>query len=415
MNGINTTLRVALIASVLAGGRVRAQDEMRVWKSQEGRELKAAMLELKGTELTLRLENGAVSKVALSRLSADDQIFAKQAATNPIMAATVPAAAKVPAVPLVWPSVVVVNPKALDIAVGKQNAVSREYQYNSGSFLYIAKAPLTGTVMKDVAVDFELAWQFMAQLPWGWQPRPKDGGTFKVYLTETLQDFIDLGGNDTSGGGSKDDYVFTKFSELGLKKVGPRYAFDAREKNEGSVMGLTIRLLIGDMRSLLEPWSSIGLEEFTRKVAYHKGTIKLSRLETSLKAAIAGESRTKPDLKRMMEYLHMPLKEQRGDVKQIRVENYFDGMMLVYYFGFLDGDGKGARLHQYYRAAAQESLAWREFRETNGKTPRPRPAGVGSYPEWAAELMKIVLAGRSDPQIAAEMVAKFKAMGIKID
>lgn len=299
---------------------------MRVWKSQEGREIKAALLELKGAELTLRLENGAVSKVALSRLSADDQVFARQAA------APLPGVASAPAVPLAWPPTVAVNPKALDIVVGKQDTANREFHYASGSFHYIAKAPLSGTVMKDVAVDFELARQFVAQLPWGWMPRPKEG-----------------------------------------------------------------------------------MEDFTRKVAYHKGTLKLSKLETSLKAAMAAESRTKPDVKRMIEHLHTPWKGLRNDVKQMRVENYLDGMMLVYYFGFLDGDGKGTRLHEYYRAAAQESLAWRAFREGNGKAARPRSTGTGSYPEWAAELMKIVIAGRTDQQIAGEMVAKFKAMGIKIE
>ncbi|MDB6120230.1 MAG: hypothetical protein JWO08_4011, partial [Verrucomicrobiaceae bacterium] len=58
---------------------------------------------------------------------------------------------------------------------------------------------------------------------------------------------------------------------------------------------------------------------------------------------------------------------------------------------------------------------WRAFRESNGKTPRPRPTGTGSYQEWADELMKILVADRTDDQLKSEMVAKFKAMGIKIE
>ena len=373
-------------------------------------------MEVNGAEVTLKMETGVISKVPLATHALSDQAYVKQRASKPAIAgAPSSGASKTAGAALAWPAAVTINPKALDITVGEQNAAKREYVYESGSFRYIAKAPLTGTVMKDVAGDFELASQFVRQLPWGWVPKPKDGGNFKVYLTETLQDFTDLGGNDTSGGGSKDDYVFVKMAGLGLKKVGPRYAFDARERSEGEVMGLTMHLLLGDMRSLLEPWSSIGLEEFIRKVAYHKGALRLSRLDAALKEKIVAENRTKPDLERMIRLLHMPYKEQRNDVKQIRVENYFDAMMLVYFFGFMDGDGKGSRLHEYYRAAAQESLGWRAVRESNGQTPRPRPAGAGSYPEWSAELMKIVIADRTDEQLRTEMAARFKAIGVKVD
>ncbi|MDB6138614.1 MAG: hypothetical protein JWO94_1686, partial [Verrucomicrobiaceae bacterium] len=55
------------------------------------------------------------------------------------------------------------------------------------------------------------------------------------------------------------------------------------------------------------------------------------------------------------------------------------------------------------------------LRESDGKTPRPRPSGMGSYPEWSEELEKIVVGDRTDEQLGAEMAAKFKAIGVKID
>ena len=414
----NGSLSIGLMLLIIAlphAGKAQAAEASRVWKNQQGRELKASLVDVRGAEVWLKLDNGITSKVQLASLSPADQAYATHWSQKPAGKAAGATNQTAAGPALVWPAAVTIDPKALEIIVGEQNAAKREYEYRSGSFRYVAKAPLTGTVMKDVAGDFELASEFVRQLPWGWVPKPKDGGSFKVYLTETNQDFIDLGGNDTSGGGAKDDYVFLKFSSLGLKKVGPRYAFDARGRSEGEVMGLTMQLLIGDMRNLLEPWSAVGLDEFIRKMAYHKGALRLSRLDPALKETIVAETRTKPDLKRMLAYLHMPYKEQRNDVKQIRVENHFDGMMLVYFFGFLDGDGKGSRLHEYYTAVAQESLGWRALRESNGKTPRPRPAGAGSYPEWSAELMKIVVADRTDEQLRSEMAAKFKAIGVKVE
>ncbi len=415
-NGLREALGAVLVASLFSGSLVQAQDEMRVWKNQEGREIKAVLVAVNGPELTLRVDNGMVHKVPLSSLSPSDQAFAKSAGVSPTKPASSPPGSTRPALgALEWPTSVTVNPKELDIKVGWQDAAKREFQYKSGSFLYIAKAPLAASVMKDVALDFELAQQLVRQLPWGWAPRPKDGSNFKVYLTETLDDFVALGGNDTSGGGSKDDYVFLKFSELGLKQVGPRYAFDARARSEGEVMGMTMQLLTGEMRNLLEPWSAFGFEEFIRKVAYHNGTVRFAHLDATLKQKVAAETRTKPDVKRMIACLHMPYKDLRTDVKQIRVENRFDAMMLVYFFGFLDGDGKGTRLLQYYRSIAQESLDWRDFRDSNGTSPRPRPAREGSFPEWSADHMKVIIAGRTDAQLQAEMTAKFKAIGVKVD
>ncbi|MDB6074385.1 MAG: hypothetical protein JWO89_2025, partial [Verrucomicrobiaceae bacterium] len=188
-NGWRSALGAAVILSACTGGEIEAQDSLRVWKNLQGREIKATLVSVSGGEVQLKLENGALSKVLMATLSIPDQTFVRQSMGNG--AAT---AVKSPApVSLAWPAAITINPKAFDITTGEQNAAKREYVYNSGSFRYIAKAPLSGTVMREVAADFELARQFMVQLPWGWLPQPKDGGNYKVYLTETLQDFIDLG------------------------------------------------------------------------------------------------------------------------------------------------------------------------------------------------------------------------------
>jgi hypothetical protein len=99
-------------------------------------------------------------------------------------------------------------------------------------------------------------------------------------------------------------------------------------------------------------------------------------------------------------------------VKQIRVQNYFNGMLLVYYFGFLDGSNAG--LHQYFREVAQEAMAWRAYRETNGKSGRPEDRSKSSE-DIALAFQEKLLAGRDITKLAAEMAAKFKAIGIKFD
>jgi hypothetical protein len=88
-----------------------------------------------------------------------------------------------------------------------------------------------------------------------------------------------------------------------------------------------------------------------------------------------------------------------------------DGMLLVYFFGYLDDDGKGTRFHRYFRTLAQEALTRRAYNES-GRKGTPPPAGT--YAERAAELNKIVLADRTDAQLREQIITKFKGVGIKL-
>ena len=79
-------------------------------------------------------------------------------------------------------------------------------------------------------------------------------------------------------------------------------------------------------------------------------------------------------------------------------------------------DGTGARLHRYYQAMAQDAMAFRNYREARkaGDNSVPHPKPNTSYPEWAASLNTHVIDGRSDEQLRTEIVAKYKAIGIKM-
>jgi hypothetical protein len=413
-----SALPLAVLFCLNTLSALHAEEEAsRVWTNQQGRAIQAKLFAVTKDGVVLQMEGGARSTVSLATLSQPDQLYVQQWSKKTggeVVAVPTPVAPV--SSELTWPPVVGVNPKATTITVGELNAGERKFHYQSGSFRFVANAALTGTVMKEIATDFELVRALMVQLPWGWQPKPKEGTHFLVYLTETDQDYIALGGNDQSSGGSKDDYVFSKFSAIGLKKVGAHYGYDAREKTEGEVVGLTSRLLLLDSRNLTYPWAALGLEELLCRVAYHNGTFKFKGLQSELKTRIEELVRNgvELDLTRLITFLHMPWKEMRSDVQLIRRQNFCDGLLLVYYFGFLEGGGLGTHLHQYYRDISQESLGWRAFRETAGKSARPRaPDEAGGYPIWALEHLDKLLAGRTDGQLRADIVAKFRSINLK--
>ncbi len=393
------------LATVVAGALLAlqiamAQEEaLRTWTNLEGRTVRASLVEVNEPHVILQLENGAKSSVPISSLSAADQTFLKTAS------AAAPAAPAAPAADLQWPGVINVKPRDLEITVGKQDSGARRYHYNSGSFEFISTAPLANAVVREVAADFELVREAIRQLPWNWAPQPREGPFFRIFMAETFEDYVALGGGDNRGT-IKDGNGITRFDSIGLKKVAQRYAFDRREKSDGELVTLVTQLFTADMRGYLLPWSYNGLTHFLRDVAYQNGKMSFQGLESSMKRMLKDRERYKFEADRLMAYLQMDWDERRSEADIIRHRNITDGMLLFYYFGYMDGDGTGAGLHAYYQEVAKAALAYRS-RDPN----RSRdPAAV----QRKAYLDRL-LAGRSMDELKAEIIAKYRAFGIKFE
>jgi hypothetical protein len=393
----------------------QSQSGPRIWTDQTGRKVNAQLIEVQGSSVVILLENKTQATVPLARFSAADQAFVQQwVKSGPPPTAAASSVMK-------WPPSVEVDPKSLDITNGEQNEAARSFVYRSGYFQFTSNAPLTGTIMREIAGDFELVRQLFFKLPWGWKSKPEGGGQFFLAnLYETDKDFIAAGGDDQSSGWSKDGLIFTKFSSLGLKKVGARYARDTNLDREGEMIALITRLVMGEMRDLTLPWSALGLESFLEDAAYRNGSFQLDKRERGLKKLIT--ERTSPDVtlnvNQMIELLHQRWSENRGnEVLDIRRRNYLHGAMLIYYFGYLEGKGDGARLHSYFEAVAHDATLWRNYSEArkagdnSARNPRPNT----KFEDWALDISnKHIIGERSDAQFREDMIAKFKAIGIKL-
>lgn len=394
------------ISSVSA--QAQTSPSLRSWVDQQGRSIKASLVKVDGPNVVLQLENGSTATVPLARFSAGDQAFAKQQGAG----GSSTSASK----GLEWPALVSVNKKDLEITTGEQDATNRQFVYESGSFQFISQAQLTGTVMRDIASDFELTSTLFKQLPWGWEPKPRDNKKyFLAKLFETEKDYIAGGGAENSSGSSKDDYVITKFSTLGLKKVGERYAFDAKlKKDGGDMVALIARLLMTDMRGLCEPWSAVGMEQLLQHVAYRNGSFAFTTPERALKIWLeqrrSGGYQSSVD--RLITVLKTDWSGPQSTTVTERIQNNMDYVLLVYFFGFLDDDGKGARLHHYFSAISKDGMAFRSYNAAGRKGP---PPWTGSFSEHAAELnSKIIIGDRPDDKLKELIATKFKSIGIKL-
>ncbi len=395
--------RAAVTAVVLCAVQIipAQEGELRTWTNLEGRTVRASLIDANATHVRLQLENGSQSAVAISTLSADDQAFLKvtggKTAAQPLAAPNGGG--------LQWPGVINVKPRELEITIGKQDDAARRYHYNSGSFEFISTAPLTNAVVREVAADFELVRETFRQLPWNWTPQPREGPFFRIYMAETFEDYIAFGGGDNRGA-IKDGNGITKFDSIGLKKVAQRYAFDRREKRDGELVTLVTQLFTADMLGYMTPWSYNGLTHFLRDVAYQNGKLSFQGLESSMKRMLKERERYKFEADRLMAYLQSDWNQRSSDADLVRHREITDGMLLFYFFGYMDGDGTGAGLHAYFKDVAKAGHAY-VTRDPN----RSRDSSTVQRKTYQDRL----LAGRSMDQLKAEIVAKYRAFGIKFE
>jgi hypothetical protein len=231
-------------------------------------------------------------------------------------------------------------------------------------------------------------------------------------MAETDEDYIALGGKAENASEMVNDSCLIRFRALGLKKVGLRYQYDSREKEPGRVTSIVAYAMLNDVGGWLQSWTHLGMTNFLRFVAYqNNGTIRFSELGSAVRKAVkdaAENNNVHPDLNRMLQYMR-PSKVPRGRDNHSRFQQQMDGFLLVYYFGFLDGDGSGAALHQYYR-----NIFARSKRSGSPDAAAAMLAGSGMERATPEEMLQQIFAGRDDAALGAEMKEKFKSIGIRL-
>lgn len=414
-------MRIKLLhVLLLLVGWVHAQQAPfppRVWTNNKGRTVEAAFVDFSGLNVVIQLKDGARSSVPLATLSDADQKYLDQVrATAKVEGLNAAAPVKSgPSAPA-WPTdVLTSNPKFVVVTEGLQDAAARRFHYTVGSFEFVSTAPLGKTVMAEVASDFLITEQFFKIQCWDWSPKPRNKERFLIYLAETKEDYIEIGGSDNSASDMLDDgSCVIGFDPLGLKKVGQRYQFDARAKIEGRITNVVAQVMLWDgVGGWLEHWTYQGMAHLLRFVAYQNdGSVRCQDLLPSFRKALPGmleHYKTTPNLERMLKYLRTPRSELRGDVLQFRRDQQVDSLMLVFYFGFLDGDGSGKRLHEFYQSIfararkTNDAAAAKKLLEERGQ--------VSATPQ---QLHEWLIDGRDDQALGKEMIEKFKLVGVKL-
>ncbi len=389
---------------------------------------------MKDDSVLLKLVNGQTVPFPLTRLSADDQAFAKTQAGGggaATPAATAAATAnRQPVEKRTWPGNVVVPARSIEIAVTSENPEARKYIYQSEAFEFSSQAKLAGSVMKEVARTFESTKSLIEALPWGVLCKPPEGRPrFIAALYETRADYVAAGGPEMSGGVySSGDKIFKiPFQSLGMEKRGQTYFKDDNYSNGTLVHEITHQLM-DDYLGFLPKWVIEGTAEYTEMLPYKSGTFRADSHKSGVKEDVdqwqqqEGFSLDLGKLESLMTMNRDQWDAECATATKMR-DMYHRSQLLVYYFCHLDGDKKGVRFIKFMDAIYAQVAELRAFfadprvkRLEGGRFSYPKDFPPPDMKSESAPFknLGILVEERGYEKIAAEIINGYKSIGVKI-
>ncbi len=435
MKPANHSLFIAAV--FLAFGALAQDAAIRPWKDVQGRVIQAAFISATADSVTVKMADGKEHQIPLTRLSAEDQAFVKNlvpAAPSSSQGAT-PAVSssslnRLPIEKRTWPENVVVPTKSIEIQIIEESPAARKCIYRSEGFEFTSQAKLAGSVMKEVARTFEATKTLVSSLPWGVVCQPPEGfERYQAALYETRNDYTAAGGPANSGGVymSGDKIFRVPFPSIGLKLLGKTYAKDENYDGGTLIHEITHQVMDAYL-TFLPVWVIEGTAEYTEMLPYNAGKFRADAHKTSIRDHIKEMEKRgyAIDIGNLETHMKMNRATWSGiadSSNKSMGELYFRSVLLVYYFCHLDGDKTGARFIKFMDAVYGETEALRTF----FKDPRVKsfPDGRFSYPtsfpppDMKGETapfkhLTLLLNDRSYSQIAQEIIAAYKDIGVKV-
>jgi hypothetical protein len=387
-------------------------DNYRVWKSADGKTVEAAFIALEGESVKIKGKNGAVFSVPLTRLSPEDQTWARSQAApaasttaNPATTADSPPAEKT------WPRSVGLDDKP-EVTVVKEDAATKEFIYRSPHYEFICDSRLGANVVREFGRMFEATYLLNCKLPLDLKPKPEPlREFFQAKLFTNEDDYMKDGGLPGSAGiyMRSDKALKVPLSSLGVKMVGSRVTLDkAGDDDNATLIHEITHQMMNHWLRHLPTWFTEGSAEYTEILEYNaSGRFTLSGLRGRLKdyAQQANYWQTGPmkmlDLKELMEIesdawaaaLERPVKIPDVTGATQAGQNYGSAGLLTYYFYHVDGKGDAANI-----------IAWLRDIEAGGREV-----------DEPALTKKHLLRERTYEQLAADVKKGLKKEGIDVE
>lgn len=410
----------SLAALTLASGLASAAESPRKWTDATGRSFEGTYVSSTPTKVTIRRADGKVFDVERAKLSPDDAAYIEAAAKNPETPAPAATTGPATAVPkfapgdyrahmllgydgskpnfdVPWPTDTGTD-KEPEITTIEENAEKKLFIYESPHFRFQSNVVLRPSLLSKVAMMFEATFQTHHDVPLNnRRTRSAKAPKLKAFLFETLAEYHAAGGPSGSAGvykGGTDEFL-VPLEKLGVKKVGSGYMFDYKGDFHTMYHEITHQLW-ADLGDYAGMWMIEGFAEFMASAPYSNGRFSfIKQPKYALEYATAygkkdnggralGEDIIYPHLKEFMSW-DQP-KFYSGDPNK----HYGLGLVLVYYFILLDGEGD--KVGANFKACIKASQ--------DGKSEE--------------EARQVLLAGRSYDELEKQFVTAMRKKGLKI-
>ena len=383
---------------------------MRKWTSADGKVIEAAFVGLEGEGVQIKSSNGAAFVVPLSRLSAEDQAWAKAAGEKTTPAAGVVATGQ-PVAEKVWPRSVGLDDKP-EVVTVREDAEKKEFVYRSPHYEFICDSKLGANVVREFGRMFEATHLLNCKLPLDLKPKPEPlREFFQARLFTEEEDYFKNGGLAGSAGMyfSADKALKVPLKSLGVKMVGSRVSLDkAGDDDNATLIHEITHQMMNHWLGRLPTWFVEGSAEYTEILEYNtNGRFSLSGLRQRLEdyATRCNLWQTTPfkmlDLKELMEIefpawsaaLVRPVQVANVTGATQATQNYGSAGLLTYYFYHQDGNGDAANIIAYLRAIE----------------------AAGNEANESALAKKHLLRDRTYEQLAVDVKKGLKKEGIEVE
>ena len=377
---------------VLAVGQLAPPNPPRGWKTAEGQPFQATLMEYDGTTVTLRMPNGSRAQAPAVKLSAEDQAWlAEWQKKQPIK--------------VIMPDVVGADVANIKTEVVSEDAVEEKYVYRTTHFEFESPGKFKETLLREVARNFEATYELVKALPWGIEPKPKEGTHFKARLFKSKEAYYAAGGPQNSGGvylGAEGTF-YVPLENIGVKLVGKSYARDDDFRYDTMVHELTHEMMHYWLRSLPQ-WVVEGTAEYTSTLPLKTGKFRVSAAKNALKdymdflkkRAVGGMPEPYP-LEKLFKVTNAEWNSILSETPEMSRRLYFTSYLLVYYFMHLDGAGDAQRFVRYFREIGEQ-------RKTNP-----------GFDETAAMAqLTLLLDGRSEAELMKAIRSAYMKLGIRL-
>ncbi|MFT3990865.1 MAG: hypothetical protein QM680_05590 [Luteolibacter sp.] len=385
---------------ILACASLQAQPEPRNWTDDKGRKLTGTYLSASDATVEIRRADGKSFTIQRATLSAEDNRYIEETRTkapvrkkssDPMLAGYDDTSTNFNDP---WPESVSYEGDA-PITVIEEISAEKRFIYESPHFRFQSNVVLRPSLISKVATMFEACYELHRKVPFNnRRTRSPEAGKFKAKLFETLEEYHAAGGAPGTSGyyfGRTDEFI-VPLTSLGVQKVGSGYMFDFKGDNQVMFHEITHQLW-ADLNEYAGTWMAEGFAEFMSTAPYRNGRFSLTQQPSFALEYATAYGKGNHGGRALGKEIQMPRLETLMSMTQAEFyqnpnANYGYGLLLVYYFIYLDGNNDSARFKDCIRALQE------------GKD--------------APAARAILLAGRTWEQLEADVSLRFRAKGIRI-